>query len=135
MGLILPALTRKSKPSCEDIGPASMGLRSMLFARSMNSFSRSLISGGIEAIRSPALSTSSVAMTLAPPPVPTTHVFGPLGGVMRSRATSISTISSMLYTRMAPACLRIPSHTASAPASEPVCEAAALRPPSVYPPL
>ncbi len=50
---------------------------------------------------------------------------------MRSRAISMSTISSMLYTLMAPACLRIPVQTASAPAREPVCEAAARRPPAV----
>jgi len=128
----MPLFTlQNTKPTTVASGLISMGFLSMLLARSMKSLSPSLISPGIGGRRNPALSSSSVAMTLAPPPFPTAQVLNPPGGLTRRSATRISTISSMLCVLIAPTCMRRPSQIASAPARDPVCEAAALDPPAV----
>ena len=78
---------------------------------------------------------ASAAITPTPPPLVRMVILSPMGDLKRVRISAARNSSSRLSTRSMPARAMAASTTLSAPASAPVCEAAAFWPCSLRPAL
>ena len=78
--------------------------------------------------------TASAVSTPHPPTVVTTTTFGPAGSGVVANTAAASNASSTVSARATPAWRHIPANTRASLASDPVCDAAARRPPDVLPP-
>ena len=83
----------------------------------------------------PYFSQASVAITPIPPPLVMMTVFSPAGEGVLARNLHQLKASSTFSARRTPHCLMMASKISSEPASEPVCEAAAMAPRSDRPDL